>query len=102
MGIEWRKSVHGEKVLHVIGPFDFSCHKDFLQALKDSPNAASASVINLDLSGTTSLDSAGLGLLLILRNHLKAQNKEVALVNCSSIAKKNLLVANFHKQFLVS
>lgn len=102
MAIEWRKSVHGEKVLHVSGAFDFSCHKDFLRALKECPNAANVPVINLDLSGATSLDSAGLGLLLILRKQLKAQQKEVALVNCSAIARKNLQVANFHKQFRIS
>lgn len=101
MGIEWRNSAHGKKVLHVVGPFGFSCHKEFMGQIKQHAADAEGQHFDVDLSGVTSLDSAALGMLLILHDWQQAKGKPVALRNCSKAAKENLYLANLHKHFSI-
>lgn len=101
MGIEWRNSAHGKKVLHVSGSFDFFCHREFMGQIRQHAADAEDQRFDLDLSAVTSLDSAGLGMLLMLHDWQKAKGTPVALRNCSKAAKENLYLANLHKQFSI-
>lgn len=101
MGIEWRNSAHGKKVLHIVGPFGFSCHREFMGQIKKHSARTDGQHFDVDLSGVTSLDSAALGMLLILHDWQKAKGSPVALRNCSKAAKENLYLANLHKHFSI-
>lgn len=101
MGIEWRNSAHGKKVLHVVGPFGFSCHREFMGRIKQHAADTGDQRFDVDLSGVTSLDSAALGMLLIVHDQQQAKGKPIALRNCSQAAKENLYLANLHKHFSI-
>jgi len=55
----------------------------------------------VDLALVEYLDSSALGMLLMLRDKIKASNRRVALVNCRGPVKQVLEIANFAKLFEV-
>lgn len=101
MAIEWRKSSDGKKVMHVTGPFDFSLRKEFMEQIKRHQCDPHSRFFDLDLSGVTRLDTAGLGMLLVLLDRLGAQKNEVALLNCSNAARSNLQFVGFERCFRI-
>ena len=101
MGIEWRKSANGNKVMHVTGRFDFSLRKEFMEKIRQHQCDPHSQFFDLDLSGVTHLDTAGLGLLLVLLDRLGAGNNEVALLNCSQVARSNLQFVRFDRCFRI-
>jgi anti-anti-sigma factor len=102
MCIEWRKSPSGQEVLHVSGTLDFSRRNEFMGKLEQHKADRGSPFFDLDLSGVTHLDTAGLGLLLILLDRLKAADQDICLLNCSPVAKQYLSFANFDRRFLIS
>jgi anti-anti-sigma factor len=88
-------TVNGSTVtVHVQGRFDFSCHPGFRQACA-SFGKARAYVV--DLANTDYLDSSALGMLLVLREEVGADN--VAIVGCQPAVRRILQIANFHTLF---
>ncbi len=77
--------------------FDFSCHKKFNDetgaALKDE----AVSVISLDFSVVSYLDSAALGMIVYLHKKAAAVNKKVQIRNVQGTAREILDVANINK-----
>ncbi len=77
--------------------FDFSFHKKFTEntelLLKDNQ----VSLISLDFSQVSYLDSAALGMIVYLHKKALSVNKKVDIVNSNGIAAEILNVANINK-----
>jgi anti-anti-sigma factor len=102
MSIQWKRSTHGKKVLHVAGPLDFSRRREFAAALHQHQNERSAHGFAMDLSDVTHIDTAGLGMLLALRHTLRPATNAVELLNCQHALKDKLYSAQLHHHFLIA
>jgi len=87
-----------QKVLtiSVDGTLDAQLFAEFQLAYKDVP-AYFRCVI--DLSGVDYVDSSGLGLLLILREHFGSDNATVEIRGCSEDVANVLYISNFDVLF---
>ncbi len=85
-------------VMKVKGHFDFSLHKEFRQAYKNSESVRRYVV---DLRDTEYMDSSALGMLLLLREFASDHGGEVALRSCSREVRKILEIANFQRLFRI-
>ena len=86
-GEQWR--------VRLSGRFDFSCREAFRAANSQSP-AGSNFVI--DMSGVEYVDSAALGMLLLLRDHA-GEASRVTISGSRGQPEQVLRIANFHKLF---
>ncbi len=90
-------SAAGEVVeIQIVGRFDFSLQKAFRATYRDCPPGM---VYRVDLSGVDYLDSAALGMLLLLRQHAGEVKQDVVLVQPTPSVAKILRIANFHQIF---
>lgn len=85
--------------LKIAGRFDFSTHKDFMQAYKSYPKGDKVFVV--DLAQTEYLDSSAMGMLLQLREHSAVQENNVVLKNGNEAVLEILRIANFGKLFTI-
>lgn len=92
----------GIATLGLQGRFDFNSHRDFREATERVLADAEVKSLNVDLAQVEYLDSSALGMLLMLRDKIKASNRRVSLVNCRGPVKQVLEIANFSKLFEVS
>lgn len=81
------------------GRFDFKAYRDFRDAYTPPLDNAAVSEIEIEMSKVDYMDSAALGMLLLLSERAKAANKPVALVNASGAVSRLLEIANFSKIF---
>jgi len=81
--------------LRLSGRFDFSCREEFRAAYLQSP-AGSAFVI--DMTAVDYVDSAALGMLLLLRDHA-GEASRVTISGSHGQPEQVLRIANFHKLF---
>lgn len=91
----------GVATLGLQGRFDFNAHRDFRDATERMLRDDSVNTLNVDLAQVDYLDSSALGMLLMLRDKIKASNRQVALINCRGPVKQVLEIANFAKLFEV-
>ncbi|WP_237060662.1 STAS domain-containing protein [Microbulbifer sediminum] len=91
--------------IRVDGNFDFNLHSEFQRAYRECfPAPKSYSV---DLSDTLHLDSAALGMLLLLRDHSLegldggGQRHTVELINANDHVARVLAVSNFDMIFSI-
>lgn len=88
--------------IRVSGNFDFNLHRDFQRAYQNlSPRPKRYCI---DLSETQHLDSAALGMLLLLRDQClggddDAGQRTVELLNANGHVENILVVSNFDKIF---
>lgn len=95
-------TVNGNVVnIHIAGRFDFSSHKDFREAYRNTP-AGSKNEYNINMSETEYVDSSALGMLLLLREHAGSDQSNVAIQGCRQDVRDILLVSNFDKLFKIS
>jgi len=83
----------------VSGRFDFQAHRDFKDAYAPLLDNAAVSEIEIEMSKVNYMDSAALGMLLLLSERAHAANKQVALANASGTVLRVLEIANFSKIF---
>ncbi len=83
--------------IHVEGRFDFNCHQQFRRAYENSPGSHNEYVV--DLRGTEYIDSAALGMLLVLRE--SAGSATVRITNSRPAVRKILQIANFNTLFSI-
>jgi anti-anti-sigma factor len=88
-----------EMTIRVSGRFDFSSHQEFRQAYADIDPRQTRFVI--DLGGAEYIDSAALGMLLLLRERAGGEQSTITLTNCGEGVMQILGVSNFDKLFLV-
>ncbi|TWC37806.1 anti-anti-sigma factor [Pseudomonas sp. SJZ079] len=82
--------------------FDFQAYRAFRDAYEQELAKSSVHCLVVDLQEVQYIDSAALGILLLLRDKALAQNKMVELCNLHGVAKDVLEIANFHKLFKIS
>ena len=85
--------------IRVIDRFDYSVHKEFREAYKDS-NPSSEFII--DMSQTSYMDSSALGMLLLLREHLGNDNSKISITGCNAEIKNILEISKFQNLFNIS
>lgn len=98
MALETSLGSDNNTTIRVTGRFDFSCHGAFREAYLAAPNGSDYVV---DLGETSYIDSAALGMLLLLREHAQQQGVRVAISNVKGQTKEVLQIANFHRLFKI-
>jgi len=72
-------------------------HKEFRRAYED--NSASSYVV--DLANTSNIDSAGLGMLLLMRDYTGGEESNIEIINCSDHILDIFHVTCFYKLFKI-
>lgn len=98
MGLESEKQSENTTVIRIKGRFDFSCHTAFREAYA---GAGADCEFVVDMEEASYLDSAALGMLLLLREHAQQYGGKVVITNCRGQAYDVLQVANFHRLFKI-
>ena len=83
------------------GRFDFDVHRDFKNAYMPLLDNAAVREIEIEMSKVDYLDSAALGMLMLLNERAKDASKPISLLNASSVVSKVLEVANFNRIFRI-
>ena len=86
-------------VITIQGDFNFTVYKEFRNAYRDIEANKNIDV-SINFAGTEYMDSAALGMLLLLDEHFKDQR--INLLNCSEYIKKALDVVKFEQKFNIS
>ncbi|HET9934185.1 MAG TPA: STAS domain-containing protein [Polyangiaceae bacterium] len=81
--------------IEVHGRFDFSCRADFRTAYTA---ASRGTKFIVDMTSVDYVDSAALGMLLLLRDHAGGA-ENVVISGCKGQPDQVLKIANFHKIF---
>ena len=97
MAIVVDENAGGKYVIKVTGRFELSNHLDFVKAYE----SISGNTAVLDLQGAIYLDSAALGMMLAMREHLGGEKAMIEIINCSSQVLDILKIAHFSKLFSV-
>lgn len=84
------------------GHFSFDAHREFKAAYQKHLEDAAMGTIIVNLADVHYLDSAALGMLLVLREQAQAANKSLILSNPSSIAVRTFNIASFDKVFTIN
>lgn len=84
----------------VIGQFNFGVYQEFRAAYK--PAARPGVEVEVNLEGTEYVDSAALGMLLLLREQLGNDGSRIRITNCRPEIRKILSIANFERLFEIS
>lgn len=98
MAISTQLSADGQELTIAIqGRFDFGAHQAFRDAYERVDGTPKR--YQVDLQGTTYLDSSALGMLLLLREHAGGDESDIRVVNSSPDVRKILGISNFDKLF---
>ena len=91
MAISTQLSADGQELTIAIqGRFDFGAHQAFRDAYERVDGTPKR--YQVDLQGTTYLDSSALGMLLLLRDHAGGDHAQIRLLNCNGDVRKILSV----------
>ena len=83
--------------INITGRFDFSEHKAFREAYsKLDPNVTS---FTIDLSEASYIDSAALGMLLVLRERAGGNNADITLTGFNNSIGQILDISRFERLF---
>ncbi|MCB1772094.1 MAG: STAS domain-containing protein [Gammaproteobacteria bacterium] len=89
----------GRTHLAIHGNFVFDLNREFRKAYSQSPPGQPVTV---DLSDSTYMDSAGLGMLIRLREHAGNREDSVTLTGANDAIRTILNVANFGQLFRIT
>ena len=91
-------------VIHIEEEFNFHCQAEFRQAYENKIQS-DTNQITIDFLRTRYIDSASLGMMLILREyvgkHCRVQENNIELINCTRDVIEILRVTNFEKLFVL-
>lgn len=99
MSLETVRQSENCTIIKVNGRFDFSCHTAFREAYA---GAAGGMEFIVDMGGASYMDSAALGMLLLLREHVQQEGGRVSITNCRGQTYDVLQIANFHRLFKIA
>lgn len=99
MGLETVRQSDSVTIIRIVGRFDFSCHAAFREAYTGAPSGCEFVV---DMADASYMDSAALGMLLLLREHVQQQGGRVSITNCRGQTYDVLQIANFHRLFKIA
>lgn len=101
MAIITQLSADGQELTIAIqGRFDFGAHQAFRDAYERVDGTPKR--YQVDLQGTTYLDSSALGMLLLLRDHAGGDHAQIRLLNCNGDVRKILAISNFEQLFQIA
>ncbi len=86
-------------VIKLPARFDFQLMQDFRAAVDGIIDQSPCRRIVIDFASTEYLDSAALGMLLVLRDRARGSGKAVILAKARGAVKDVLEIANFGKLF---
>lgn len=84
--------------IKISGRFDFAVQNEFRDCYH-SATPQNAGKFIVDMSSATYMDSSGLGMLLMMREHLGGNNADISIINSSRDIDNILHVANFQNLF---
>ena len=91
-------------VIHVEEEFNFHCQAEFRQAYEEKIQS-STNRVTINFQRTRYIDSASLGMMLILREYVgkncNVQENNIELLHCSPDVAEILRVTNFEKLFVI-
>ncbi len=90
----------GEMTITVHGRFTYDVHKDFRDAYERVDPSQLRFVV--DLAYTEYMDSAALGMLLLLRERAGGDQAQIKLINCSKELLQLIKLTNFHSLFEIA
>lgn len=90
---------NGTAVLRLSGRFDFSVFRSFRELYEPLLGDSDINVIQLNFAAVEYVDSAALGMLLMLRDKGEKLGKKVVLSECGGNVQQLLEVANFQQLF---
>ena len=82
--------------IDVIGQFDYQCQRDFRNAYRYEPQGV---VYVINMFRTEVLDSAALGMLLLLRDHAGREAANITIKGCGENIMRIFQIASFDKLF---
>jgi anti-anti-sigma factor len=85
-------------IIRISGQFDYLCHREFRDAYRYEPENTR---FEIDLYRTEALDSAALGMLLLLRDHAGREHCDIVIRGCAPNIKRILEIASFDKLFKI-
>ena len=88
-------------VISVPERFDFSFHKSFTEQYNAILETKKGGSITLDFSNVLYLDSAALGMVVLLKKRAKANGCDVEITNARGTALEVLEIANFDKMVTI-
>lgn len=80
-------------VIKVSGDFALDIASDFRRTYEDQRRQYKSYAVNL--ADCTSISSAGLGMLLILRDFAQVPKNDLVIVNCSQEVRETLKISGF-------
>lgn len=83
--------------ISITGRFDFNLLQEFRDAYSNETDKDCHYAI--DLSKTDYIDSSALGMLLNMKNHLGAEDRQIEIKNCQPNLIKIFSIAHFDKKF---
>jgi anti-anti-sigma factor len=83
------------------GRFDFNSFRDFRSNYEAALAQEGVKCVLVDLDQVQYIDSAALGILLLLRDKAAPQGVKIELGNLHGTVKDVLEIANFHKIFTI-
>ena len=89
----------GEASIVINGSFVFELNRAFRDAYRSVP---AGTPVTIDLSAADYIDSAGLGMLIRLREHVGGDVDNLTLTGANPTVKKILEVANFGLLFTIT
>jgi anti-anti-sigma factor len=99
--MEYVKTINGAVCnLKMQGKFTFSDHSNFKEVLQVFKDGA-VNQIEVDLSQVEFVDSAALGLLLLVRDEAKKASKRIVIKNPQGQVKKMFEISRFYELFEV-
>lgn len=88
--------------INISGQFNATMHREFRDAYKDSvANPAGYSFI-VNLAKTEYMDSSALGMLLLLKEHVGSDAKNVSITQANQTIRDILEIAKFDTLFTLS
>jgi HptB-dependent secretion and biofilm anti anti-sigma factor len=88
--------------LHPSERFDFSSYRKFRESYEPALENPRVKSIIIDLSHVQYIDSAALGIMLLLRDKARMAGKQISIANPKGAVKELLDIANFNKLFSVN
>lgn len=91
-----------QATIALTGRFQFDAHREFRDAYNPFIGHPDVRHIVLDFSRVDYLDSAALGMLLLLREKLNDTNTSIEISGSHGVARQVLDIANFSRLFAIS
>ena len=85
--------------LHLEGRFDFRAHPVFRETVRQALEVSGVRQIDLDMARVSYLDSAALGMLLMLRDRAQLPDGSVRLCQANESVQRVLDIARFERLF---